>query len=409
MKKFAVILCFTLFSGLQAGWTSVKPNFNYNYVSVHFLNQDTGFVISDHGRVMRTLDGGSSWTNVNSGISTSNDILYSVWFINASTGFIAAGSNKIFRTTNQGSNWNTVTSPAGAYIDLRCVKFLNETTGFIGGTGGIILKTINSGSTWTQVGSVTSPIWDFSFVDATHGWAVGYDAACNATVNGGDNWSFSGYVGNEELYTIAMANVNVGVAAGGTGVRVGLWRTVNGGAKWDTVARPESNVIRKGVFVGAAKGYLACESGNVWVTADTGKTWNVQNTGNTSALNAVYFVNSHVGYAVGTGGAILKTTDGGGNIAVEHFLAPVKATALSVNPNPSTGRTWISFSIARDASVELAVYNAAGAKITSLYRGQKVQGAYRVALNMASCKSGVYFCRLNAAGKTLTKKLMVTR
>ena len=53
-------------------------------------------------------------------------------------------------------------------------------------------------------------------------------------------------------------------------------------------------------------------------TTDGGTTWNIQYPPTTGALSGVHFLNERVGYAVGDGGTILKTTDGGGEYVALH-------------------------------------------------------------------------------------------
>jgi photosystem II stability/assembly factor-like uncharacterized protein len=51
--------------------------------------------------------------------------------------------------------------------------------------------------------------------------------------------------------------------------------------------------------------------GTILRTTDGGTTWEQQSSGTTALLNGVFFTDANTGTAVGSGGTILRTTDGG--------------------------------------------------------------------------------------------------
>lgn len=62
------------------------------------------------------------------------------------------------------------------------------------GERGHIVVSDDEGVTWQQIVSpVRSLLTAVYFVDATHGWAVGHDAAVLATVDGGNSWQLQHY------------------------------------------------------------------------------------------------------------------------------------------------------------------------------------------------------------------------
>ena len=73
-------------------------------------------------------------------------------------------------------------------------------------------------------------------------------------------------------------------------------------------------------FVNPSSGWVVGDRGVIWHTDDGGKTWRQQASPVSCTLNAVYFLNSHRGWAVGgycqpytnaTHGVVLRTDDGG--------------------------------------------------------------------------------------------------
>ena len=64
-------------------------------------------------------------------------------------------------------------------------------------------------------------------------------------------------------------------------------------------------------MVDSVVGYVVGEKGTIRKTIDKGINWQLQNSNTTENLNSVYFVSSDTGYVVGNGGVILSTQNGG--------------------------------------------------------------------------------------------------
>jgi photosystem II stability/assembly factor-like uncharacterized protein len=69
--------------------------------------------------------------------------------------------------------------------------------------------------------------------------------------------------------------------------------------------------LRDGASPAPATAYLLCEQGGLWTTADAGATWASLSTGSTERHRAFAWLDTIRGIAVGNGGMILATGDGG--------------------------------------------------------------------------------------------------
>lgn len=77
-------------------------------------------------------------------------------------------------------------------------------------------------------------------------------------------------------------------------------------------------------------------------------------------------------------------------------------------PNPFTGRTDIEFDLAKATPATVKVYNLLGEQLWS----QTIQGKAgnnRVPFKALAMESGIYLYHVEAAGRTLTGRMMVTR
>jgi carboxypeptidase T len=95
--------------------------------------------------------------------------------------------------------------------------------------------------------------------------------------------------------------------------------------------------------------------------------------------------------------------------------ALVKATALHQNrPNPARGATTITFELASPGSARLEVFDCAGRKVRTLHAGHAGAGAHELSWDVSDdagrpLPPGVYVYRLDAGGKTLSRRLVATR
>jgi uncharacterized delta-60 repeat protein len=78
-------------------------------------------------------------------------------------------------------------------------------------------------------------------------------------------------------------------------------------------------------------------------------------------------------------------------------------------PNPFNPSTTIQFILPHSSDVTLKVYDQLGAEIATLVTEQLPAGRHEVVWNADGAASGVYFCRLQAGGETITQKLLLVK
>ncbi len=93
---------------------------------------------------------------------------------------------------------------------------------------------------------------------------------------------------------------------------------------------------------------------------------------------------------------------------------PEPGIALSASPNPSSGPLRLAFALARGAQVRLDVFDAAGRRVNSVFDGFVPPGPVefawaRNAASGATVAPGVYFARLQGAGRTQVVKLVLSQ
>jgi photosystem II stability/assembly factor-like uncharacterized protein len=200
------------------------------------------------------------------------------------------------------------------------VEFVDASHGWAVGWDGI-LATSNGGATWSAQLTGDWGLNAVSFADASHGWAVGFYGAILATSNGGATWGVQTSSG-ESLYGVSFADASHGWAVGSGGILA----TTDGGANWvaQTADTGNRSVTFNDVqFTDASHGWAVGDylpyswwfgprvDGTIFATGDGGATWTEQNSDGAWGLRGVAFNDSSHGWAVGEDGTILATTNGG--------------------------------------------------------------------------------------------------
>jgi photosystem II stability/assembly factor-like uncharacterized protein len=86
----------------------------------------------------------------------------------------------------------------------------------------------------------------------------------------------------------------------------------NSGESWQSVlAVPSRRFLNDADFSSVTEGWAVGNGGAVLRTSDGGNTWIYQQTGMAITLNAVSFADKHSGWAVGWHGTVIATSDGG--------------------------------------------------------------------------------------------------
>lgn len=152
--------------------------------NLYFFDDNTGWAVGDLGLIVKTTDGGNTWTPQTSGTSK---YLNNTFFTSSTTGFIVGDSNIVLKTTNGGTTWSAASSPSNLYFND--VLFTSSSNGWIVGSDGGVFKTTDGGATWTAVNiGSTDMLWGIRFRNATEGWIYGFNGTMYYTNNGGSTW-----------------------------------------------------------------------------------------------------------------------------------------------------------------------------------------------------------------------------
>ncbi len=408
-----------LSSNIYSQWYQQSSGVNSQLYSVFFVNQTTGFVACDSGKVLRTTNGGNNWTV---SIVRSDSVYYrSIYFVNQSTGYIAGRivilqqmqivKPIIMKTTDSGISWNSVLNDSG--YTLRSVNFINSNTGFACGglyfSGpGNLLMTTNGGVSWQFSSLNTAYLFSITFTDVTTGYMISNHNILKTT-NSGINWNQFASL-SFPLSSAAFLNKNTGFAVGGDPFAIDssgrIFRTLNGGSTWDTVYMDRRGMLNDIKFVNSLTGFALGTPyappilpNRILKTTNSGSNWFIDTLfSSIGQFTSIFFTDQNTGYAVGGNGVIIKTTNGGNVIGIFPISSEVpKVFSLSQNyPNPFNPETKIKFSLPKSAFTKINIYDVLGREVGLIVNQQLNAGEYEVSWNANNYPSGIYFYKIQA-------------
>jgi photosystem II stability/assembly factor-like uncharacterized protein len=163
---------------------------------VRFQDEERGWLAGRDGRLLRTTDGGATWSPVETGLDPGErSQLNDITFANDFDGWVVGDKSTILHTADKGETWSrqSLKLPAlhpAAHVEgtssdevpdfnLTSVRFLDPRQGFVVGhfpalSRSLILRTRDAGNTWTIEADIKGEVVRAIFaLDPTHIWAIG--------------------------------------------------------------------------------------------------------------------------------------------------------------------------------------------------------------------------------------------
>jgi photosystem II stability/assembly factor-like uncharacterized protein len=275
--------------------------------AVYFLDAQNGWAVGGRGALLSTGDGGRSWKLMP---PPTEDTLRDVFFSDAETGWLVCDKSiyqpaptgearsYLLQTKDGGATWKRIV-PTGAENQLRLsrVVFADAARGWAFGEMGALFATQDGGATWLrQSVPTTHLLLGGAFHDAQHGWLVGAGATILQTSDSGATWR-NGLIEANSAALLPSADAANLANARTSSVKTGA-----------NAVAARLNAVS---FVDARRGWAVGSGGAIFHTSNGGLVWRAQTSGTTTDLFDVKFLDAREGWAVGTNGTLLHTTDGG--------------------------------------------------------------------------------------------------
>jgi hypothetical protein len=83
--------------------------------------------------------------------------------------------------------------------------------------------------------------------------------------------------------------------------------------------------------------------------------------------------------------------------------------SLDVYPNPMSNNGYAHFQMEKSSDVKIIITDILGKEISVLINETLSAGSYNPRIPLENLESGVYFCNMTVSGKTLVRKIIVTK
>ncbi len=296
-----------------------------------------------YGMILYSADAGETWVRQGEGSTALQGInVGDIWVLDENNVWATGSNNVILRTLNGGQTWTRVQAPANKpNMELMSISIVDNTNIWISGSGGTVYNSIDGGLTWTMFDTTffhcgrMQGIWAISpqkvYVvggitdqkDNERGF-IGY------TLDGGITWDsvFPANNYNRNGWISVTASGNTIVVYGG---QSHYMVSTYGGITWKNDSVP--GVAGSGgpadinhlIMLNPQTWWGAFDGGNICLTMDGGSTWTLQQTGQgNNYMVGIDAWDSQLALAVGNSQGlpvnvpIIKTSNGGALWEVKH-------------------------------------------------------------------------------------------
>jgi photosystem II stability/assembly factor-like uncharacterized protein len=411
--RFLFIFLFIAFCAtkLSAQWTNTTSGTNVKLNDVYFLSADTGFVAGGNLTILKTVNGGNSWSQAiidNSGLISSAAV-EKIVFNNEKTIGVATGNfgngNYFLRSTDKGNTWNK-TSQLSAF-GINAISFYDNSQVFAVGDSSELFYSSDAGNSWTPY-SFNGFNRSITDIFCKNGVCVACLSSGSVYKTNSANgvWTIIKQADSVSLKSIVALNNDTILAIGQAGNKSYLISSYNGGSSWLAPLNMQVDNINDIFFANQSIGFavggsptLGTNSQYIATTNDAGFTWQQQNEITLRQLNSVYFIDALTGYAVGDSGTIIKTTNGG----ITGIHDKLLASTIKVFPVPAD--RLLNIVSEKETIENIMVFDIAGKEVIASMKEPSDNSLYQ--LDITSLPSGFYYLNiLFKNGSSTSKKII---
>src|SRR3954469_25404868 len=276
----------------KSGWSWGDPLPQGSMISVLAFTSSRGYAAGAFGTVLRTDDGGATWTGLRSGVTADltdltlitpdsllvgggcvlrrsddggrtfqrlpftptdercSSPLAATSFAGPQVGYVVTADGTVLRSDDGGNTFGRRTAipetrAVGGPAEPTAIAFTTPDDGIAATSSGRLLSTTDGANSWVVRGSVPARINNLTGVAAGTMYAVGDGTSLLASTDGGRTWTprpLAGPPGGRSLTGISCTGVDVCVISTRSGDR--LLRATDGGTTASSVTPSTSPVFR---------------------------------------------------------------------------------------------------------------------------------------------------------------------
>ena len=218
---YGKVLYQTIDGGLH--WQLRSTGFDYSLKYISLPDDTHIFMSSDWIDIVKSTDGGNTWTDISPNLPYHREITGGLVFTDALTGYVGLfdsyQTGKLLKTINGGNSWSEINY--GFSDKIISMTFSDNLNGIISLENTGLLITGDGGLTWSNP-LIIAP-HDIKYVklfDSTHGIATYRDEFVAYTADGGQSWltTYEGVSCGGSIQSTYFLNENIGWICGYEGL-----------------------------------------------------------------------------------------------------------------------------------------------------------------------------------------------
>lgn len=193
--------------------------------ALHVIDSEHMWACTDDGNVFFSSDGGVTWTDQAALGASGANALHAITFENYSLGYAVGAADTVIKTVDGGTTWSAVTATGGGNINNTVQVFDSGQHVIAGDSGGDIYHSFDGATTWGT--ALAAGLWPpagagsvkcIEFANEVTGYAI-HDTAgpvgtIYETVDGGYSWRIITAPANIGVNSIIACNANLAYIAG---------------------------------------------------------------------------------------------------------------------------------------------------------------------------------------------------
>jgi len=270
-------------------------------------------VVGERGHILVSTDDGASWTQA---AVPTRVLLTAVHMHDERTGWAVGHDAVILRTVDGGETWTLVHQAPEEELPLLDVWFRDEHNGFAVGAYGYFLATEDGGETWAPRSiseddfhlNALVPVVDAEFrTETPEPDRTGTHRPENRTARTGTRGPGTEpkRAGSQRLYIAAEAGV--------------VYRSDDGGKTWRELPSPYAGSWFGGLAMDENRVLLVGLRGHLFHSEDGGKTWTEVATGTQATLTGAIRLPSGSIVITGLEGSVLASGNGGHSVSTRRL------------------------------------------------------------------------------------------
>lgn len=416
-----------------AAWSRLDQDFAIGGGDIWVHPMRTNILYNTMGSlgIFRSLDAGSTWTNINNQINNYRVAGWNIVFHPTHPDTIYFTTTRcVFRTYDGGDNWTWCNNglPDSTAFWQIVIDPVNPSCVYIYHSGrNSFYRTLDGGDSWVDISS--GPNVERPLVIACDPFQAGHIiASCrygsvNESFDYGDSWNeilnyypYLYYVFGEITFDPYNQGVVFGCISSGNQTYDGIWRSNDNGQTW---FQWSTNIPNYGIYdlkfscINPSRMYAVINRGGIYVSNDWGFNWTQQNNGLENLYSYLITTvpensNERLYFSTYTGAytALILASA----ISENQTEMPVKFELFQNYPNPFNPITHIRFGLPKASDVTLELFNILGQKITTLLDEWKPTGYHIIDFNASQFADGIYYYRLTSGKEFVqTKKLILIK